>query len=73
MNKKYIDTAKLAQMQLELLEKQFEEVSSEFIWQVNEGGGLDNIHMEKTISRIDSLYKEIKALKFVLSITLLKK
>jgi hypothetical protein len=57
----YKEAVSFTQFRLERLENQFKEASDKFIWQTQQGGGIDNIHMLDTIRALNNLYLDIAA------------
>jgi hypothetical protein len=57
----YDEAVSFTKFRLDGLERQFKETSDRFIWQTQQGGGINNIHMLDTIRALQFLYLEIAA------------
>ena len=57
----YEQSVSFIKYRLEGLERQFKEMSDKFIWQTQQGGGIQNIHMLDTIRALNFLYTDIAA------------
>lgn len=57
----YDEALSFVKFRLDSLERQFKETSDRFIWQIQQGGGINNIHMLDTIRALNFLYAEIAA------------
>jgi hypothetical protein len=57
----YDSALSFTKYRLNNLEKEFEEASKNFIWQIQQGGGWKNIHMLDTIRKLNFLYTNIAA------------
>lgn len=57
----YDEAVSHIQNRLESLERRFKETSDNFIWQTQQGGGINNIHMMDTINSLKFLYTDIAA------------
>lgn len=62
----YDEALSFIKFRLDGLERQFKETSDRFIWQTQQGGGINNIHILDTIRALNFLYTEIAAHRDVL-------